>query len=244
MKIVIGVATYNEAQNIERLINAIHSFLPEQRVLVIDDNSPDGTGQIVQRLMENDPHLRMIHRPGKMGLGSAQIVLMKYAIENNFDVLISMDADFSHDPKYLPTMANLIKDYDFVIGSRYMEGGKSHYGFYRTLISKVANWGARKMAGIPLAECTTAYRAFSVDLLRKLPLSEVRSNGYSFMVEILYHVIRHTKKTKEFPIEFLDRTHGKSKINKKEMIQSAITLLRLWNMRRNTSNTKSCCECK
>ncbi|MBF0315534.1 MAG: polyprenol monophosphomannose synthase [Oligoflexia bacterium] len=232
MKIVVGVATYNEAQNIERLVEEIHSHLPNQRVLIIDDNSPDGTGKVIEKMMENDPYLRMIHRPGKMGLGSAHIVMMKYAMENDFDALITMDADFSHAPSDLPTIAEHLKNYDFVIGSRYIEGGKSHYGFYRTLISKVANWGAQKMAGIPLCECTTAYRGFRVELLRKVQLNEVRSNGYSFMVEMLYHVVQHTNKLKEFPIEFVDRVCGKSKINKKEMVQSALTLVRLWFDRR------------
>ncbi|MBF0298501.1 MAG: polyprenol monophosphomannose synthase [Oligoflexia bacterium] len=231
MKIVIGVATYNEALNIERLITEIHQNIPNQRILVLDDNSPDGTATIVDRLMSSDPHLRILRRPGKLGLGSATLTMMKYAVENNFDAIIIMDADFSHDPKELPIIAKLLEENDFVTGSRYIEGGKCQYGLYRTIISKVANWGARNMAGIPLYECTTAYRGFRTELLRKLPMEKIRSSGYSFQVEVLYYIVRQTNKLKEFPIVFADRILGQSKINKKEMMMSAITLLRLLKKR-------------
>ncbi|MBF0207176.1 MAG: polyprenol monophosphomannose synthase [Oligoflexia bacterium] len=235
MKLVIGVATYNEALNIESLVSEIHRYLPEQRVLIIDDNSPDGTRDVVEKMMVNDPYLRIIHRPGKMGLGTAHIVMMRYVVENNFDGLITMDADFSHQPKYLPQIAGYLwaRDaYDFVIGSRYVDGGRSCYGFSRNLISKIANWGANKLAGIPLKECTTAYRGYRSELLRKLPLGEIKSNGYSFMVESLYHVIRCTDKIIELPIEFIDRKRGSSKINRKEMLESACNLLRLFYRRK------------
>jgi len=231
VKIVVGVATYNEALNIERLIKEIHSSFPNQMVLVLDDNSPDGTAGIVDRLMTSDPYLSILKRPGKSGLGSATLTLMKYAIENDFDAIIMMDADFSHDPKELPMIAKLLENHDFVTGSRYMPGGKCHYGLYRTIVSKVANWGARHMAGIPLHECTTAYRGFKTQLLKKLPLDEIKSTGYSFQVEVLFYIVRHTSKVAEFPIAFTDRLLGESKINIKEMMMSILTLLRLLKRR-------------
>ncbi|MBF0363819.1 MAG: polyprenol monophosphomannose synthase [Oligoflexia bacterium] len=231
MNIVVGVATYNEALNIERLISEIHRYLPNQKVLILDDNSPDGTAQIVLRLMTTDPLLRIIRRPGKLGLGSATLTMMKYATENNFEAIIIMDADFSHDPKELPIISKLLEQNDFVTGSRYIPGGKCQYGVYRTIVSKVANWGARNMAGIPLHECTTAYRGFKTTLLKRMPLDKIKSTGYSFQVEVLYYIVRHTKKVTEFPIVFADRVLGVSKINKKEMIMSAITLLRLLKKR-------------
>lgn len=231
LKIVVGIATYNESLNIEGLIEEIHNHLPNQTILVVDDNSPDKTGDVVKKVMEKDGLVKLIERPGKLGLGSAHMAMMKYAIDMNFDALITMDADFSHQPKYLKNFNTLLREYDFVIGSRYIEGGKSHYGFYRSLISKSANLGAQKLAGITLKECTTAYRGFKTSLLKKIPFSKIKSNGYSFMVEMLYHVEQHTTKKIEFPIEFIDRMKGTSKINKKEMIQSIFTLLRLYKNR-------------
>lgn len=231
MKIAVGVATYNEALNIERLIQAIHSHFPHQMVLVLDDNSPDGTAGIVDQLMSSDPYLCILKRPGKLGLGSATKTLMGYAMEKGFDAIIMMDADFSHDPKILPVIAQLLEKNDFVTGSRYVPGGKCEYGFYRTLVSKAANWGARHIAGIPLRECTTAYRGFKTSLLKKLPLNEIKSNGYSFQVEVLFHIVQHTDKIAEFPIVFADRVLGESKINKKEMLMSVLTLLRLLKQR-------------
>ena len=231
VKIIIGVATYNEALNIERLIGAIHAHLPNQSILVLDDNSPDQTAQIVDRIAGSAPYLSLVRRPGKLGLGSATLTLMKYAIENGFDAIIIMDADFSHDPEELPVIAKLLERNDFVTGSRYVSGGKCEYGFYRTIVSKVANWGARHLAGIPLHECTTAYRGFKTSLLKKIPMDEIQSTGYSFQVEVLYHIVRHTGKVAEFPIVFTDRVAGESKINKKEMLMSALTLLRLLKRR-------------
>jgi len=128
-------------------------------------------------------------------------------------------------------MAELLERNDFVTGSRYVEGGKCEYGLYRTLVSKVANWGARRLAGIELRECTTAYRGFKTSLLGRLPLERIKSTGYSFQVEVLYHIVRHTDKTAEFPIVFADRAYGVSKINKKEMVMSVLTLLRLFKRR-------------
>lgn len=231
MKILVGIATYNEALNIERLIEAIHRHLPQRRILVLDDNSPDGTARLVEALAASDRYLTLIKRPGKLGLGSATLAMMRYAVDNGFDALIVMDADFSHDPRSLPLMAELLGRNDFVTGSRYVEGGKCEYGLYRMLVSKAANWGARRLAGIELRECTTAYRGFKTSLLRRLPLERIKSTGYSFQVEVLYHIVRHTDKTAEFPIVFADRAYGVSKINEKEMVMSVLTLLRLFKRR-------------
>ena len=231
MKILVGIATYNEALNIERLIAAIHRHLPQRHILVLDDNSPDGTARLVEALAASDRYLTLIKRPGKLGLGSATLAMMRYAVDNAFDALIVMDADFSHDPRSFPLMAELLERNDFVTGSRYVEGGKCEYGLYRTLVSKVANWGARRLAGIELRECTTAYRGFKTSLLGRLPLERIKSTGYSFQVEVLYHIVRHTDKTAEFPIVFADRAYGVSKINKKEMVMSVLTLLRLFKRR-------------
>ena len=156
---------------------------------------------------------------------------MKYALEKEFDYLITLDADFSHDPKHLPEMIEALKTNDFVTGSRYIEGGLSEYGPYRQTISRVANILARTMLNIHLKECTTAYRGFRRELLLKLNLDRIQSDGYSFMVEILFYITHMTSKMFEFPIHFEDRRAGQSKINKIEIFKSIMTLCRLFYLR-------------
>lgn len=228
MKLLIAIATYNEVENIEKLISEIHTQLPGQYVLVIDDNSPDGTGKKLELLQQKDPYLLTVHRSGKLGLGTAHVAMMEYTMTHGFEGLITMDADFSHNPSYLPTMVSLLNDNDFVIGSRYMAGGKSNYGPYRMLLSLTANFLARILTGIPLHECTTAYRGYKISLLQKLHPERLKSNGYSFFVESLFYVVQLTPKVKEFPILFEDRLFGKSKINKMEIFKSVLMLFKLF----------------
>ena len=227
-KILVFTATYNEVENIEKLILGIFHFAPKADVLVIDDNSPDGTGRLLAALAEKNKKLHVIHRAGKEGLGTAHLMAMRFAVEKKYDVLITMDADFSHDPKYLPKMLNLIKEYDFVIGSRYMPGGGLGYGFSRTLLSRSANWLARLLLSIKLTECTTSYRAFRRDLLEKILQARVDSSGYSFFFEMVYVVSRLTSKVTEFPIYFADRVAGESKISKHEIFRGLVTLFQLF----------------
>ena len=227
MKILIASATYNESGNIQKLVSEIHKYLPGQEILIVDDNSPDGTGKLLQAMQQKDPLLHVLNRPGKMGLGTAHINMMEFALKHGHDALITMDADFSHNPSYLPGLQEELKTKDFVIGSRYMPGGESTYGFLRTLISRTANFLARFMLAIPLHECTTSYRGYRSELLKKMDLKSIRSNGYSFFVESLFFILRKTKNVVEIPIRFEDRTHGESKINKTEIFKSIIMLFKL-----------------
>lgn len=230
-KVLVFTATYNEADNIQSLIKEIFHYAPQVDVLVVDDGSPDGTGQILDEMVAADTRIQVIHRTGKLGLGTAHIRGMEYALANNYDVLITMDADFSHDPKYLPTMLQLMQTNDFVIGSRYMKGGGLGYGFVRTFISKTANFLARLLLSIKLKECTTSYRGFNKDLLQKILQNKMQSEGYSFFFEMVYLVTRLTQKTAEFPIYFADRVKGESKISKKEIYRGVTTLFKLFAQR-------------
>ena len=230
-KILVFTATYNEADNVESLVTDVFEYLPESDVLVVDDASPDGTGRILNELSLNQKRLRVIHRPKKLGLGTAHKLAMKYAISNEYDVLVTMDADYSHHPKYLPTLVKLMRQNDFVIGSRFINGGGLSYGFLRRTLSTTANILARNVLKIPLKECTTSFRGFKVSLLKKMKLDLIQSEGYSFFVESIFYLIQQTKKINEFPIYFYDRKSGSSKISKIEIFNSVIRLGKLFYKR-------------
>ena len=227
-KTLIFTATFNEALNIENLVKEIFHYVPTVDILVIDDNSPDGTGKILDKLAASNSQVKVIHRVGKLGLGTAHISGMEYALKNNYDALVTMDADFSHHPKYLPELLSLLETHDFVIGSRYVKGGGLGYGFVRTFISKTANFLARLLLSIKLQECTTSYRGFKKELLEKLLKKKISSTGYSFFFEMVYLVSGITKNVTEFPIYFADRVAGESKISKQEIIRGVTTLFKLF----------------
>ena len=227
-RILVFTATYNEAENIEDLIVSVFENLQDTVMLIIDDSSPDGTGNILKELSLKNKQLNIIHRPQKLGLGTAHKLAMKYAIKNNFDILITMDADFSHHPKYLNKMISLMVNNDFVTGSRYIKGGGQNYGLYRKSLSVTANFLARNILNIPLKECTTSYRGFKVSILKKINLDSIQSEGYSFFVESIYSICSLTKKIDEFPIFFSDRKSGISKISKIEIFKSIHCLCKLF----------------
>jgi len=227
-RVLVFFPTYNEAGNVERLVHEILGFLPDADVLVVDDASPDGTGELLDRLATDNPAVRVIHRPGKLGLGSAHKLAMLYAREAHYDVLITMDADFSHQPKYLPKFLELIAGgAEFVIGSRYMPGGQSDYGARRTFLSRTANLFAKAALGLPLEENTTMYRGFSSELLERMDIDSIRSEGYSFAVESLHQVSKVTSRLSEFPIHFENRAAGSSKISKLEIYKAVLTIQRI-----------------
>jgi dolichol-phosphate mannosyltransferase len=226
-RVLVFFPTYNEAGNVERLARSIREVIPTASLLVVDDASPDGTGQLLDRLAAELGDLTVVHRPGKLGLGTAHKIAMIHARDHAYDALVTMDADFSHHPKYLPTMLDLLRRADFVTGSRYMEGGQSDYGAGRTLISRTANFAAKVALGLPLEENTTMYRGFTLDLLRRLDIDAIRSEGYSFAVESLHQVSRVTRRLAEFPIHFENRAQGVSKISQAEIYKAMVTIQRL-----------------
>lgn len=229
MKKLIFTASYNEADNIESLVRDCLAALPEADMLVVDDNSPDGTSSILAELAgQLAGRLKLITRPRKLGLGSAHKLAMKYALAEGYEALITMDADYSHHPKYLPALAGELQKADFVIGSRYAEGGRCDYGFTRQFVSRSANTLARALLGIPLRETTTSFRGFKRSLLEKIPVDKIQAEGYAFFFESILHATLHALKASEIPIHFEDRRAGKSKISKKEIVRAVSRLLRLF----------------
>lgn len=226
-KVLVATATYNEADNIQSLISDIKSNTPFADVLVIDDNSPDGTSSVVTDLAAKDPTIFLIKRPRKLGLGTAHKLVMKYALDKGYDFLITMDADYSHHPRYLPRFIEELKHHDFVMGSRYIEGGQCDYGFVRMTISKTANLLTRTLLGIKLRECTTAYRGYRRSVLQDMDIDDIQAEGYSFFVEAVNNIAKKTSRITEIPIHFEDRRAGVTKISKREIVNGVLTIFRL-----------------
>jgi dolichol-phosphate mannosyltransferase len=232
-EVLVFTATYNEADNIGALVEAVFSALPRCEMLVVDDNSPDGTGRVLEALQVGRPRLHVIHRPGKLGLGTAHKLALKYALEHGYAALVTMDADFSHDPKYLPEMMRHLEQADFVTGSRYVEGGSCEYPMSRLVLSWVANTLTRALLQIPVHETTTAYRGFRRSLLQRMDVDTIRADGYSYFVESIYQITGLVGADvapggmAEFPIRFADRRAGTTKISRKEIWKGVVTLARL-----------------
>lgn len=222
INVLIAVAAYKEADNLEILINKIKIVSPDSTILVINDNSNDGTKEIIQNI--NYKNLIYLERPKKMGLGTAHKLSIFYAIKFNFDFLITMDADFSHDPDYIPVLLKKANKNSFVIGSRFCDGAKSDYKGIRKLISILGNYVARKLLNIRLLEITTYFRVYSINLLRKLPFDELNAQGYSLGVKIVWMMKKLKADLIEIPIHFKDRNKGKSKIPKLQIFISSFDL--------------------
>ncbi len=227
MKTLIIIPTYNELEYLRPILDVIFSFAPTTDVLIVDDNSPDGTGKVADEISAENPHVHVLHRAGKLGLGTAYIAGFKYAIAHDYDAAFEMDADFSHDPRYLPDFLKAIEEADLVIGSRYIPGGDTpNWSFTRRMISICSNIFARFMLDIPVHDCTTGYRCYRRDVLESIDLDTVQSQGYAFQIELTYRVIELGFKIVEIPIIFMDRRVGKSKLSRKNVIEGMIYVLR------------------
>ena len=227
MKTLIIIPTYNELENLRPILNEIFSFAPLTDVLIVDDNSPDGTGKLADEISAENPQVHVLHRSGKLGLGTAYIAGFKYAIEHGYDAAFEMDADFSHDPRYLPDFLKAIEDADLVIGSRYIPGGSTpNWSFTRRMISGCGNIFARFMLGIPVHDCTAGYRCYRREVLESIDLDTIQSQGYAFQVELAYRVMRQGFKIVETPIVFMDRRVGKSKMSRAIVIEAFTYVLR------------------
>jgi dolichol-phosphate mannosyltransferase len=228
-RLLVSLATYNEAGNLRPLAEAIRQHAPDASILVIDDNSPDGTGRIADELRESLPEIHVIHRPGKLGLGTATIAAMRFAIEHGFDYLLNMDADFSHDPEYIPALRAGMADHDVMIGSRYVPGGGMEGGFTlkRRFMSTGINTYARLMLGLTSRDNSGAFRCYRVSKLAEIDFDQVRSRGYSFQEEILFWCQAVGCRIGETPIVFKDRRAGTSKINLREARSALWILLQL-----------------
>ncbi len=221
-RLVISLATYNEVENLRDLVAEIHQFAPQAKILVIDDNSPDGTGQIADDLKATNPSVDVIHRSGKLGLGTAIIAGMQYAIDNNYDYFLNMDADFSHPPRYIPAILDGMREKDVMIGSRYVPGGgvEGEFNFKRKFMSTGINLYARMFLGLKTKDNSGSFRCYRVSKLAKMDFSRILSRGYSFMEEILFWCRQVGCTFGETPITFENRRAGLSKINKMEAVKA------------------------
>jgi dolichol-phosphate mannosyltransferase len=228
-KTLIIIPTYNEIENIQRLIDEIFHYVDSHtHILVCDDNSPDGTGELVDVISQNNPRVHVIHRPKKMGLGTAYVTGFKYALENGYDVVFEMDSDFSHDPKYLPIFQQEIEKYDAVIGSRYIEGGGVlNWGLGRKILSRGGSLYARLILGVPVRDLTGGYNCWRRAVLEAIDINSIKSDGYSFQIEMKYKAYLKGFRLKEIPIIFEDRYLGKSKMNKKIVLEAIYRVLLL-----------------
>jgi dolichol-phosphate mannosyltransferase len=225
-RVLISLATYNERDNLGPLLAEVRKAVPEAEVLVIDDNSPDGTGQLADEMAAADPGVHVMHRERKLGLGTAILAAMRYAMGHDFDLLVNMDADFSHHPRYLPALLAGMANHDVMIGSRYVPGGGSeNWPLSRRLMSRGVNTMVSLLMRIPARDCSGAYRCYRVELLRRTALEKIQSRGYSFQQEVLYRCRRAGARIGETPILFANRRAGRSKVNLHEAIRSISLLL-------------------
>lgn len=229
MKALIIIPTYNEKENIQNIINAVFAQNLGVDILVVDDSSPDGTGAIVQEMQKSNPKLHLLTRPGKQGLGRAYIAGFNWGMDNGFDVLTEMDADFSHRPEDLGPLLAKLKDNDFAVGSRYVEGGRTvNWGILRKIISRGGGIYSRIILGFPLNDWTGGFNAWKKEVLKGIDLSTVTSNGYSFQIELKYKAMKKGFKGAESPIVFEDRRVGHSKMSLKIVVEA---FYRVWLMR-------------
>ncbi len=222
------IPTYNEKDNIEALLKAIGESVSVD-VLIVDDGSPDGTGQLADSLAEKYPFLHVMHRAGKLGLGTAYVAGFEYALAREYDACIEMDADFSHHPRYLPQMLALLEHYDVVVGSRYVTGGGTlNWSLGRKLLSRLGGIYARLILGAPIADFTGGFNGWRRHVLEKVRFQTLRSDGYSFQIELKYRAFKAQCSIKEFPILFEDRKVGHSKMSRRIVFEA---LVRVWGFR-------------
>jgi dolichol-phosphate mannosyltransferase len=231
LRIAVVTPTYNEAENLPKLVSALFSLPLDLHVLVVDDNSPDGTGRIADELASAHPErMEVLHRPGKMGFRTAYLTGFKKVLDEGAQIVVQMDADFSHDPSEIITMANLIKTYDVVLGSRYIKGGSvdKFWPLWRKSLSAFGSFYARTILNMPLRDMTTGYRMWRREVLLQMPLERISSNGYVFQVEMAYLAHCLGFNVIETPIYFADRRWGKSKISFRIQAEAALRVWYVW----------------
>ncbi len=229
MKALVIIPTYNELENIERIVSDVLQQDPRLQVLIVDDNSPDGTGQIADQLASKNGKVQVLHRQKKAGLGQAYVAGFKYALEKNFDCVFEMDADFSHDPKYLPEFLKAIEKADLVLGSRYISGvNVVNWPMSRLLLSYFANIYARCITGLPVKDSTGGFKCYRRIVLERIDLDQVKSEGYSFQIETTFRAWKKGFKIVEIPIIFVDRKQGESKMSKR-IVREAMWMV--WKLR-------------
>lgn len=225
---LVVIPTYNEAENVQVLRHRVRTAVPGAEILFIDDSSPDGTAARITEIARDDARVHLMPRPCKMGLGTAYLAGFRHGLAEGFEVVVTMDADLSHDPAHLPALLEAVADHDLVVGSRYVPGGGvENWGLHRRVLSRTANLLARRILRLPIHDVTSGFRAYRVSTLRALPLGSIRSSGYSFLEEITYLTARRGLRIGEVPILFCDREGGRSKISAAEIFLAAYHLARL-----------------
>lgn len=227
---LVIVPTYNERENLPRLLPSILSRDPRLEILIVDDGSPDGTGDIADALAEEEPRIHVLHRGEKLGLGTAYLTGFRWGLERGYDILFEMDADFSHDPAHLPQFLEAIAEYDVVLGSRYLQGRVTvvNWPIGRLLLSFAANVYARWVTGLPIADSTGGYKCFRRKVLEAIPFDRVESNGYAFQIEMSFRSWRKGFRLGEIPIMFVDRDIGESKMSRRIVYEA---VWRVWRLR-------------
>ena len=224
-RVLVVTPTYNERECLGEIARRLHTAVPDAELLVVDDRSPDGTGELADELAGEHPWLHVLHRPGKEGLGRAYVAGFRWALDRGYDVVVEMDADGSHAPEQLPRLLAALEAADVVIGSRWVPGGRVvNWPRSRELLSRGGNAWTRLMLGLPFADATAGYRAYRRDVLQRLPLDDVASHGYCFQVDLAWQAWRNGDRVVEVPITFVEREHGTSKMSR------AIVLEALWRV--------------
>ncbi|GHG40244.1 dolichol-phosphate mannosyltransferase [Sinomonas cellulolyticus] len=231
MRILTIIPTYNELDSLPKTLGRLRSAVPASDVLVADDNSPDGTGALADRIAAEDSQVHVLHRKGKEGLGAAYIAGFRWALERDYDVIVEMDADGSHRPEQLPALLAAVDEgADLVIGSRWVKGGSVvNWPFYRQLISRTGSTYARLMLGLPLKDITAGYRAFRRTTLEKLDFDAVESRGYGFQVDLAWRVVKMGLKVVEVPVTFVERELGSSKMSGNIVVEAMLNVTR-WGL--------------
>jgi dolichol-phosphate mannosyltransferase len=228
MKKIVVIPTYNEIENIPEIVEKIHSNVDDLDILIVDDNSPDGTADLVEEMMETDKRINIMKRPGKMGLGTAYCDGFAWCLEQGYELIMQMDADLSHDPADLPRFIDEIKDYDLIIGSRYASGiNVVNWPLSRLILSYSANIYTRIITGMPISDATGGFKCFRAEALSQVDLKSIKSNGYGFQIEMNYSLWKNKSRIKEIPIIFIDRRSGVSKMSKKIIWEAAFLVWQL-----------------
>ena len=230
-RVLVIVPTYNEAENVERILERLAASVPTAHALVVDDGSPDGTGELAEKVAARDPRVHVLRRPAKTGLGAAYIAGFRWAQEHGYDVVVEMDADGSHAPEQLPALLDALGQADLVLGSRYVPGGAvADWPVHRLLLSRIGNRYTRWALRLPLNDATGGYRAARAELIDRLPFDDVASQGYCFQVDWAWRAVRSGARVTEVPITFTERAFGRSKMNG-SIVGEALVRVTVWGLK-------------
>ncbi|MEV4613887.1 polyprenol monophosphomannose synthase [Kitasatospora sp. NPDC049258] len=233
-KVLVIIPTYNEAENVERIVSRVRDSVPEVHVLVADDNSPDGTGDLADKIAAEDGNVHVLHRKGKEGLGAAYLAGFRWGIDHGYDVLVEMDADGSHQPEELPRLLTALRGADLVLGSRWVPGGAVvNWPKSRLMLSRGGSLYSRVMLDVPIKDVTGGYRAFRKETLLGLGMDEVASQGYCFQVDLAWRAVKSGFKVAEVPITFVEREHGASKMSRNIVVE-ALWRVTAWGVKART----------